>query len=378
MSPETDAKHQNRKPKILNEISGSMGDLGLFLPHVLAAITVAGLNPVSIFTGFGLFYIFCGWFYGLPMAVQPMKVASVVILTEHLTPGEVAASGIVIGLIMLTLGLTGLIKTLSKITPASITAGIQMALGISLATLGLKMVSSDLILGTITIVFMLILLSNKKLPSALLVLLGGTALGLILHPVAMPHISVGLHFPELILPSPADFKKGFMMVALPQIPLTLTNAVLVTAALSTELYGERAARVTERNLSLTMGFANLISGPFGGYMMCHGSGGVAAHYRFGGRTKWTPFSIGIILLILGLFLGTDAVPVLKLIPECVLGTLLFYSGVDLAMAAKVSSNRQEHFILLTVVILSLAFNPAVAFLVGLLLNLSIKKKIFQV
>ncbi|MDD2587011.1 MAG: molybdate transporter family protein [Syntrophomonadaceae bacterium] len=378
MNPVTDAKTNYSKPKIVNELSGAMGDLGLFLPHVLAAITVAGLNPASIFAGFGLFYIFCGWFYGIPMAVQPMKVASAVILTQKLTPGEVAAAGIVIGIIMLTLGLTGLIKKLCEITPAGITAGIQIGLGISLAMLGMKMVSSDFILGIITLVAMLLLLSSHRLPSALLVLFGGTALGLLLHPVALPNISIGLNWPEFILPSLADFKKGFLLIALPQIPLTLTNAVLVTASLSAQLYGERAVRVTEKNLSLTMGFANLISGFSGGYMMCHGSGGVAAHYRFGGRTWRTPFSIGLILLLFGILLGNDAVPILQLIPECVLGTLLFYSGLDLAMAAKVSSDRQEIMVILTVIILSLAFNPAVAFLAGLIINGGIKRNIIRI
>jgi len=61
--------NQGQEKSLLGELSGSIGDLGTFLPYVLGAVAVAGLNPASIFAGFGLFYIVCGWFYRIPMAV---------------------------------------------------------------------------------------------------------------------------------------------------------------------------------------------------------------------------------------------------------------------------------------------------------------------
>ena len=168
------------------------------------------------------------------------------------------------------------------------------------------------------------------------------------------------------------------MLVLPQLPLTLTNAVLVTAALSAELYGPRAARVTEKNLSLSMGLANLLVAPWGGFMMCHGSGGVAAHYRFGGRTRLTPFIIGFALVLLGLCLGNDGVKLLQLIPEAVLGALLFYSGVDLASAARGIDQRKDVFLVLVVAALTLAINPAIAFVVGLIVAKGLKLNIVKI
>ena len=70
----------------LKELSGALGDLGTFLPHVLGAITVAGLSPVGVFVAFGLFYLGSGAFYGIPVAVQPMKAASPAVLIQGMTP----------------------------------------------------------------------------------------------------------------------------------------------------------------------------------------------------------------------------------------------------------------------------------------------------
>lgn len=371
-------KGLNKSVYLGREFSGALGDLGTFLPHVLASITVAGLSPAGVFTWFGIFYLFSGWFYSIPMAVQPMKAASAAILVQKLSPGEVAAAGLILGIVLLILGFSGLIEKLAVITPPGVTGGIQVGLGLSLAILGIKMLGADPVIGWLTVLLMLPLLASRRLPSALIVLLAGTFLGFLLNPgLSWPQLSWGWHMPELILPSIGDFKKALFLVALPQIPLTLTNAVLVTVAISAELYGPRAKRVTERNLSLTMGFANLVTAPLGGYMMCHGSGGVAAHHRFGGRTRLTPFIIGLFLVSVGILLGPDALKVLHLIPEGVLGSLLFYSGLDLALAVRSISNRQELFLILLVTTLTLALNPAIAFLGGLLVSKAIKMKLIN-
>ena len=74
----------------LGEVSGALGDLGTFLPHIIGAITVVGMSPAGIFITFGLFYALAGGFYGLPIAVQPMKAASAAVLIKPMTPGAVA------------------------------------------------------------------------------------------------------------------------------------------------------------------------------------------------------------------------------------------------------------------------------------------------
>ena len=303
-----------------------------------------------------------------------MKAASAAVLLHKLTPGEVAAAGLIIGLLLLLLGLTGLIGFISRITPPAVVSGIQVGLGISLAVMGVKMVAAEPLIGWPILVLMLPLLKSKRFPAAIAAVLAGIVLNFLLHPgQPLPEIGWGIHLPELVLPALTDFQRGFLLITLPQLPLTLTNAVLVTTAVSRDLFGPRAARVNDRNLCLTMGAANLISAPFGGYMMCHGSGGVAAHYRFGGRTRYTVYIIGAFLLAVGLFLGKDGAGIFALIPEAALGCLLFYSGIDLAAAARGMEKRSDFFVILAVAALSLAMNPAVAFVAGFLLVKGIEK-----
>jgi hypothetical protein len=118
----------SRARRFLSECSGACGDLGTFIPHVIGAMTVAGLAPVGVLFGFAAFLIATGLFYGLPLPVQPMKAISAVILTGGLSPGEVAAAGIMTGVVLLVLGATGWITRLAQAIPQSEAPGFSSAL----------------------------------------------------------------------------------------------------------------------------------------------------------------------------------------------------------------------------------------------------------
>src|SRR5260370_14398055 len=94
----------------MGEVSGSLGDLGTFLPHIVGAIKVVKMDPTGILTTFGLFYAFTGAFYGVPMAVQPMKAASAAGLIEPIDPAAIARARPVIGAGFLSLRLTGAVR----------------------------------------------------------------------------------------------------------------------------------------------------------------------------------------------------------------------------------------------------------------------------
>jgi hypothetical protein len=94
----------------MGEVSGSLGDLGTFLPHIVGAITVVRMDPTGILTTFGLFYALSGAFYGVPMAVQPMKAASAAVLIEPMNPGAIAGAGLAIGAFFLLIGVTGIVS----------------------------------------------------------------------------------------------------------------------------------------------------------------------------------------------------------------------------------------------------------------------------
>lgn len=351
----------------VREVSGALGDLGTFLPHIIGAITVVGMDPTGVLTVFGLFYLFTGAFYGVPIAVQPMKAASAAALIEPMSAGAVAGAGLVIGLFFLIAGATGLVSRLARIVPPTVASGLQLGLGLSLGALGIRMIGSQPWLGAGICALMLALMRIPRLPVALIALLVGVAAGLLtgVSP-PLPALTFGLHLPSLVIPSWEQTVHGIEFAVLPQIPLTLTNAIIVTAVLSRQLFPREVNPVNERNLAVTTGLGNLLTAPFGGYLMCHGAGGLAGHYRFGGRTATAPTIIGLVFLGLGVLLGQSGYALLRTIPDAVLGALLLFSGIDLALASKPQGYKDaELYLVLLMAAIGVALNPAVAFGIGL-------------
>ena len=165
-----------RAGRLLMECSGACGDLGTFIPHVIGAMTVAGLAPAGVLFGFAAFLIGTGLFYGLPLPVQPMKAISAVILTGGLRPGEVAAAGMMIGVVLLVLGFTGWIGRLARAIPQSVSAGLQLGLGLLMAVLGLKLILETPWLGFGSLALLFALTRIPRCPAAPIAL--GAAIGL--------------------------------------------------------------------------------------------------------------------------------------------------------------------------------------------------------
>ena len=358
----------------LDEVSGALGDLGTFLPHIIGAITVVGMSPTGIFVTFGLFYAVAGGFYGIPIAVQPMKAASAAILIKPMTPGAVAGAGLVIGAFFLIAGSTGLVGRIARAMPPTVAAGLQLGLGLSLAGLGIRFIEREVWLGLGMCALMLALMRIPRMPVALVAVLVGAAIGVVtgVSP-PLPRLAFGLHLPQLIWPTLAQVQDGVVHAVLPQIPLTLTNAIIVTAAVSRQLFPGQP-RVTERNLAITTGLGNLLAAPFGGYLMCHGAGGMTGHYRFGARTATAPILIGLTLVALGLFLGSSGYQLLRVIPDAVLGGLLLFSGIDLALSSRPGDYKDaDLFLVLAMAAIGVAVNPAVAFAAGLPMAYAVKR-----
>jgi hypothetical protein len=239
---ETAARARPRFAWNIGEVSGSLGDLGTFLPHIVGAITVVKMDPTGILTTFGLFYAFTGAFYGVPMAVQPMKAASAAVLIEPMDPAAIAGAGLVIGAVFLILGITGVVSRLARALPGSIAAGLQLGLGLSLAALGIRLIETQIWLGVAISALMLGLMRYQRSPVALVAVLVGIGIGQVLGiapPFPIPDF--GLHLPHLVVPTWAQIIHGTEFAVLPQIPLTLTNAIIVTAAVSRQLFPRGAA-----------------------------------------------------------------------------------------------------------------------------------------
>ena len=121
-------------------------DLGTFIPHVIAALTVAGLAPATVLFGFGAVLIATGLLYGVPLPVLPMKAVSAVILTGGLRPSELTTAGTMIASCCSCWGSPDR-SAVSRAVPQSVSAGSQLGLGFSMGALGLKLILQTRRLG---------------------------------------------------------------------------------------------------------------------------------------------------------------------------------------------------------------------------------------
>lgn len=319
---------------LVRDAGGALGDLGTLIPLGLGAIGLAGLAPVPVLLGFAVFYIATGLYYRLPVPVQPMKAVAALLLTTQVTSQSLVASGVLIGAILLVLGLTGWINSAARLIPRSVLSGLQLGLGLMLAHMSLGLMATSLPVGIVTLALLGITLKLlPKWPAALIGLAGAVAIGSLLGaPGLMLPLadSVVLSLPEF--PGIDDWQQAVSTLVLPQLALTLTNAIVLTALVVGDYFGEQSHRVTPARLSVSTGLANLFLVPLGALPMCHGAGGVAAHHRFGARTGMAPALLGTGLLLVAFVPG--GLSMIAAIPMAGLGALLFVAAAELALSRR--------------------------------------------
>ena len=360
----SDSVARNRS-SIVQEASGACGDLGTFIPHVIGAMTVAGLAPAGVLFGFAAFLISTGLFYGLPLPVQPMKAVSAVILTSGMRPGEVAAAGMIIGVVLLVLGTTGWISRLARAIPQSVSAGLQLGLGLLMGVLGVRLMLQQPWIGFGAIVALIGLDRFPRYPAAPIVLAAAAIVGWADHGANLAAVTFAPSLPRLVIPTWHDAWRSIGIAVAPQLSLTLTNAVIVTASLSRELFPEKGSIASERNLSISSGLANVLLCPLGAMPMCHGAGGLQAQYRFGGRSGLTPIIFGSVLLILAVGFAGHAAALFAIIPMAAVGALLVMAGKDLAISRRLFDGRPSCLWVIGVTALvTLAVNPALGLVLG--------------
>lgn len=349
----------------LRELAGACGDIGTFLPLTIGVIMVGGLPAGSVLAGFGIAYLLTAGFFRVPIPVQPMKVAGAVLVTTAPALEAVIGGGLALAVVFLVLGTGTLITRLARLVPAPVIAALQAGLGISLGWKALGMLAVTPLTGfLLAALAAALLLWRPHWPIALIVLAAGlTALPWIgdTAPNAVP--AAGLIPPRL--PGIEALITGIVLIALPQFPLTLTNAIMVTERVGREYY-PGAQRIRMRRLSITTGLMNLVTAPFGAMPMCHGAGGVAAHYRFGARSWRAPAGLGIALLGLGLFAAADTTRLLAHIPDAALGTLLLIPAIDLVRIVRPSRYARTDQAFIVLLTAAAIVSPALAFVIGMI------------
>ena len=356
-----------------NELSGAFGDLGTDFPLVVGMVLAAGLDVTSVLVMFGLMQVLTGLAYGLPMPVQPLKAMAVIVITQKLAPGVLFGGGLAIGVVMLLLAVTGAVDWLAAVVPRPVVRGIQLGLGLQLAQLALRdYVPSEGVpgyaLAAAAFVLTLLLLGSRRYPPATLVILLGVAYALVAKVDGTSwNGALGFHLPAPMVPTWPDVATGFLVLAIPQLPLSLANSVLGTRQVLADLFPER--RIGVRRISFTYSLMNLVSPFFGGIPTCHGAGGLAGHYAFGARTGGSVVIEGALYAGLGLFLSGGFATVILLFPKPVLGTILLFEALALLRLTRDVAGSTADFsvtLLVGVIALALPYGYAVGLVAGTL------------
>lgn len=358
---------------LLGDASGAVADLGVLLPLLAALVLGNGLDVSTALVGVGALYVAAGLVFRVPVPVQPIKAAAAIAIAQHLDVTVLAAAGLCLGALLLVLAATGAADLLSRVFTAPVVRGLQLAVGLLLlkSAVHLKGVNGSwgALLVAAVIAAALVAASPRRFPAALVVLGGGLAYGAI-SAGGLPAASVHAWQPALSTGSlePSVLLQALVVLVLPQIPLTFGNAVVALTDLERSYFGRAASRVTPRTVSLSCGAANVAVGLLGGMPMCHGSGGLTAHYRAGARTWRMGLWIGLPLLCGGLLFGPTALALLGLVPVAVLAGLLAFTGV--CHAALIADLRGYRLVvgLLVGLVGGYTGNLALALVIGLVLH----------
>jgi len=377
------------------ELAGSLGDLGTLLPIAVAMVLFNGLDPIGVFFSVGVFYILSGSYFGLTVPVQPMKVIGAYAIATAMSPDQILASGLLMAVLLLVVGLTGAIDLIRRITPKAVIRGVQLSTGALLISGGIRFMTGTtkyqtlqqtaephlalqslgpvpigLVIGGLSGIATLLLLDNRRFPAGLIVVVGGLLAGLALGAGSgLGNDVFGLYTPgplPLGLPAAPDFTFALFALVLPQLPMTLGNAALAYTDLSRDYFGQRSAGLTNRKACVSMALANFFSFCLGGMPLCHGAGGLAAHYRFGARTAGSNLMIGLLFAAMAVFLGPHIVDVFNLLPMSVLGVLLVFAGAQLTLTLMDLNRRKDYFVATLILGITLASNLAAGFIAGML------------
>ncbi|MBW2257494.1 MAG: putative sulfate/molybdate transporter, partial [Deltaproteobacteria bacterium] len=355
------------------ELAGSLGDLGTLLPIAIGLVLVCGIQGTPLLLAVGAYYIATGLIFRTTVPVQPMKVIGAYAIARALGPEEITAAGMWIGVLLLVLAATGAVQVLARITPKAVIRGVQLTTGMLLLTEGVRFIAGTsrlqaihgsaepflffsslgpvpigILIGGAAVILLLLLLENRVAPAGLVVVLLGAGVGLALGGYrGLADFHLDLHLPTLLpygLPDGSVLTVALVSLALPQLPMTLGNAIIAQADLTREYFGEEvAARANPRALAVSMGLANVISALIGGMPMCHGAGGLAAHYRFGARTAGSNLFIGGLFIAAGLVVGDQAANLLGVFPFSALGAMLVFAGAQLALQIRDVTERADLF-----------------------------------
>ena len=363
------------------EWAGAFGDLGTLIPFIVAYVSLLGLDPYGVLLAFGAAKIVSGLYYKTPFPIQPMKAIGAVATTQAaqtivITPQAVYGAGLVTGAIWLVLGVSGMANKVVAWVSRSVAVGIIMGLGFGFMLEGIRMMSQQWLVGGVALGATLALLTNRAIPAMFLLLIAGAATALVQHPALRDELAAihpGFRLPSFALGGMSwhELMVGTLFLALPQVPLTLGNAIVAITEENNSLFPRRP--VSERKVAVSTGIMNLLAPLVGGVPMCHGAGGMAGHVRFGARTGGALIILGAIVLAIALFFSGSVETLFRIFPAPILGVILFLTGAQLALGScDFGKSKNERFVSLVTAACAV-WNVGLAFVFGMALHHALRR-----
>ncbi|CAK4082296.1 unnamed protein product [Aphanomyces euteiches] len=389
----------------LQEFSGAFGDLGNYFPFIisLAVTKQIAFGPTLFFSG--LFNVMIAAYFDIPIPVLPLRTVSAVAIASKYSKTEIAATGLLHGLVIFGLGITNLVTVVARYVPFCLVRGVQLGVGLQLLQNGVKQAyvhsatvtvnnkthaitvkrstdqlvwwgTDSIFVSIVLVLFCLGCMHRKGVPVALAVFIYGVIIAAInYHHMKgewkLPDLSLGPDFSGMPdWPSHDDFKNAFVNMVLPQIPLSLLSGVLALEMLARDYYpNHKAPPASVRRISISMGFGDLAFCGFGMLAMGHGPGGLAAQYAFGARTNFAMLFLGGTKLVVFFIMGSTLVQLLQdgVFPSSVIGILVLFAGLFLSIVGldiETRKHKGDVVVLLVTADTSLAIDTGRGFLVG--------------
>jgi sulfate permease, SulP family len=357
------------------ELAGAVADLGVLVPIAVALIVKNGLSPTAVLLPAGLLYLVAGFVYRLPVPVQPLKAFGAIAIAQGLGSDEIAAGAFLMAVIFFGAGRLGLIDLAGRAFPRSLIRGVQLTVGLLFLTIAWKLVAHPskgfkeyaleprwaIPLAATGVALALL---ARRFPISLVLVGAGVVAMLALAGGKASFGPSGLQLPSW---DSGVFWTALTVLVIPQVPLSFANSCLATADAARSYFGRAAERVRPGRLATTFGAANFLSAAISGMPVCHGAGGMTAHYAFGARTGGAPVAMGASLVALAVAAGSGLAALLGAFPLPILAALLTTAGLLHIALLRDLRGWREWALALTVGALGFELNLTVGLAVGLAL-----------
>lgn len=355
------------------EASGAVADLGVFVPIAVTLIVVNGVSPTAAVLPAAFGYLLVARVYRLPVAVQPLKAFGAAAIAAGAGVEVIAAGALLMGVVFVALGSGSLLTRLAGWFPKPVIRGVQLAVALVFVKIAYGLIAHPPASFDVSWPSTLVLAATIVLAAALLILRERAILVIVLAAVVVAVVAAGgalrigpsaITFPAL---SWDAFATAAVLLVLPQLPLTFANSCLAPADAAGRYFGEAGRTVTPARLARTLGVSNLLAGGISGMPICHGAGGMSAHYAFGARTWRAPAFMGAVMLVVGLAFGAWLSVVLPHFPVAVLAALLVVAAWAHARLLSDLAGAREWTIAVGVGVAGVVFNLAAAVLAGIVI-----------